>query len=1076
MLGSHVAEALLERGYEVHGVVRPRSNLRNVASFQAQLHTAELTDPWRVLRLLDRLRPDVVFHFAAQAFNSLSFEQPAETLTTNLMSTLHLLEAVRQLGLSTRLVVAGSSTVYGASTEEWDGPVPEEAPMQPVSPYGVSKAATEMLALSYARAHNLHVVVVRFFIHLAPRGVESLALHDFARQVAMVERGLLPPVLRHGDLSTRRDITDIVDSAPVVVCLGEVAAKGTVVNLGSNVSYSMQHLLNELVRLSPSWGNQSDSPGLRLELDKSRLRAYDEKVVMADIRKVQKLTGWVPQPDMPLLLQMLLDYWRHEIEFRFPEKANDETTAELCVDLDPDSPQVQEVAVQCISCILCLNDNATLRWERLLCDKGFDMWVEFGLSHTASVTRLKLQAVVERSPRACFELLRDARKRPEFDAGCLEVSDVEPCGESAELVRMVYAAPGGDGSKKQEILVLRSHEADEEHQTFVVCTRSVRCSNRPPREGMQRGEVLPSGYIITAVADTDGKHSNITFLGQFSHFSMQPGQTSEMLEEPDLVEGGLLRQDNAQSSAGPAVLTGKSLPNWTTRMMLTDEYTSFVVRYDEKVSEVKAKAGIALGLVILNLIKDTGDNVLEYLTVREAGIKDQDILAAQAAEEVRIFTNSGAFAHLDDGRVLTWGDALGGGDSRCVQVALEGVVNIFSTDTAFAALKSNGRVVTWGSPEAGGDCSHVESQLQDVTQLVGNHHAFAALKSNGGVVVWGDGSSGGDPGAAREHLQTGVQRLCCSGGAFAALKTDGRVVCWGCPARGGETRYVYDQLQRDVSRITANEHAFAAVRRDGTLVCWGDPAKGGDCSAVLPRLKQGMLRAGRGFTPCLVNRRICPNSVAFAALLEDDSVIAWGAPSGGGSTREVKAQLRSKVIRLYATREAFSALKESGNVISWGKESDGGDILARPEDRGEVDRIYCTSHAFAALGRREGRVCCWGDQEYGGDCSAVASELVGVYHICGTSYAFAALRHDGRVVTWGHPDYGGEPGSCQPQLEQEVLRLFATRHAFAAVKRDGSIITWGGREKLREAAAPPSRSASRSRPDRERGEAWRMRT
>ncbi|CAJ1368863.1 unnamed protein product, partial [Effrenium voratum] len=124
---------------------------------------------------------------------------------------------------------------------------------------------------------------------------------------------------------------------------------------------------------------------------------------------------------------------------------------------------------------------------------GFDMWVEFGLSHTASVTRLKLQAVVERSPRACFELLRDARKRPEFDAGCLEVSDVEPCGESAELVRMVYAAPGGDGSKKQEILVLRSHEADEEHQTFVVCTRSVRCSNRPPREGMQRGEVLPSG-------------------------------------------------------------------------------------------------------------------------------------------------------------------------------------------------------------------------------------------------------------------------------------------------------------------------------------------------------------------------------------------------------------------------------------------------------------------------------------------------------------------------------------------------------------------------------------------------------
>ena len=88
MLGSHVAEALLERGYEVYGVVRPRSNVRNVAAFQSKVKmvTAELTDPWRVLRLVQKQKPDFIFHFAAQAFNSLSFEQPAETLHTNLMS------------------------------------------------------------------------------------------------------------------------------------------------------------------------------------------------------------------------------------------------------------------------------------------------------------------------------------------------------------------------------------------------------------------------------------------------------------------------------------------------------------------------------------------------------------------------------------------------------------------------------------------------------------------------------------------------------------------------------------------------------------------------------------------------------------------------------------------------------------------------------------------------------------------------------------------------------------------------------------------------------------------------------
>lgn len=314
MLGSHIAEALADRGYEVYGVVRPRSNMRNVASFshRVTLLKGELTDPWRSLRLVEQVRPAYIFHFAAQAFNSYSFDQPAETLNTNIMSTLHLLEAVRQLGLQneTRFLLAGSSTAYGATADEWGSPVPEHASMAPVSPYGVSKAASELLALMYARAHGLQVVVVRFFIHLAPRGVEVLALHDFARQIALVEKGMQEPIIRHGDLSTQRDMTDIVDSAPVVVCLAETAPSGTVVNLGSNVTYTMRQLLEQAVKLS------SASERLTLQLDSSRLRAYDERLVSADISLVRRLTGWRPAPDMPRLIEQLLDYWRHEVAFR----------------------------------------------------------------------------------------------------------------------------------------------------------------------------------------------------------------------------------------------------------------------------------------------------------------------------------------------------------------------------------------------------------------------------------------------------------------------------------------------------------------------------------------------------------------------------------------------------------------------------------------------------------------------------------------------------------------------------------------------------------------------------------------
>jgi len=317
MLGSHVAEALLASGYEVYGVVRPRSPLRNVADFASRVKIVqgELTDSWRCLKLLRDVQPHFIFHFAAQAFNSLSFDDPEYTLSTNIGTTLNLLEAVRQLGLQDQVsfLVAGSSTVYGKTTEEWDGPIPEHAPMQPVSPYGVSKAATEMLVLQYARTHGIRAIVPRFFIHLAPRGVEALALHEFARQIALIETGAQEPVIWHGDISTKRDITDIVDSAPVVVCLAETAPSETVVNIGSNMSYTMRDLLEGAVEKSTA------SSHIRLELDSSRLRAYDERLVLADISKVRILTGWRPQPDMPHLTDLLLSYWRREIAFRQPQ-------------------------------------------------------------------------------------------------------------------------------------------------------------------------------------------------------------------------------------------------------------------------------------------------------------------------------------------------------------------------------------------------------------------------------------------------------------------------------------------------------------------------------------------------------------------------------------------------------------------------------------------------------------------------------------------------------------------------------------------------------------------------------------
>ena len=135
------------------------------------------------------------------------------------------------------------------------------------------------------------------------------------------------------------------------------------------------------------------------------------------------------------------------------------------VDLDTHGSQVQEIAVQCISCILCLNDNATLRWERLvLKNEGIESFAEFGLSTKMSVTRMKLTATVKAKPKDCFLWLKDIRKRPQYDVTCLEVCEVEACGENADLVRMIMAT----GQEKEELLILRAYQDP-------VSLKSARC-------------------------------------------------------------------------------------------------------------------------------------------------------------------------------------------------------------------------------------------------------------------------------------------------------------------------------------------------------------------------------------------------------------------------------------------------------------------------------------------------------------------------------------------------------------------------------------------------------------------------
>jgi GDP-4-dehydro-6-deoxy-D-mannose reductase len=313
MIGSHIARVLTARGDEVHGLVRWRSNLHNLAGILDKVHThmGDIQDHVLIRKTIRKIQPDIIFHFAAQAFNGVSWDSPQYTLSVNIFGTLNILETLREdNNTTTRLLIGCSSTEYGETTRDWTGPIPEDAPLQPVTPYGVSKVAQEMLGKQYFFCYGIPAIIVRIFNQAGTGHTESAAIQEFCRQIALIERGLQEPVLKVGYLGAKRDFTDIRDSAPVFVQTAEKGVPGEVYNLASGHAVSMQDMLDVALDLSPQ--------KITLQHDESRMRPYDENVLLGDNRKIRALTGWTPKTDLTRSIKDILDYWRGEIALRYP--------------------------------------------------------------------------------------------------------------------------------------------------------------------------------------------------------------------------------------------------------------------------------------------------------------------------------------------------------------------------------------------------------------------------------------------------------------------------------------------------------------------------------------------------------------------------------------------------------------------------------------------------------------------------------------------------------------------------------------------------------------------------------------
>ena len=304
-VGSHMAEFALAHGAEVSGSMRWRSKTENIDHLRARITLVEcdLRDLSSVRNLLDITEPTHVVHLAAQSFVAASWKAPAETLTTNIISQVNLLEAMRGLRISPRFLAVGSSEEYGLVHPD-ELPIKETNPLRPLSPYAVSKVTQDMMGYQYFKSYGLPIVRTRAFNHEGPRRGDVFVTSNFARQIVEIEAGIREPVIFVGDLKPKRDYSDVRDIVRGYWALLERGEPGEVYNLCSGKSWPIQHVLDFLL-------GQSRVKGIAVKIDPARLRPSDVMELEGDPGKIQRALGWKVEIPFEQTLTELLDYWRH---------------------------------------------------------------------------------------------------------------------------------------------------------------------------------------------------------------------------------------------------------------------------------------------------------------------------------------------------------------------------------------------------------------------------------------------------------------------------------------------------------------------------------------------------------------------------------------------------------------------------------------------------------------------------------------------------------------------------------------------------------------------------------------------
>jgi GDP-mannose 4,6-dehydratase len=319
MVGSHLADFLLENtDWEVYGMCRWRSPLDNVEHLLDRVNKkdriyfidGDLCDIISLQNAIEASKPDYVFHLAAQSYPTTSFTSPIHTLDTNILGTERLLETLRKCkDIDPIIHVCSSSEVFGRVPHE-KLPINEECSFHPASPYAISKIGTDMVGRFHAEAYGQKIMTTRMFTHTGPRRGDVFAESSFAKQIAMIEREMIPPIIKTGNLNSLRTWSDVRDAVRAYYMLVTVnPIQGEYYNIGGSFSCSVGEMLDHLLSIA-------ERKDIKLEIEQSRLRPLDADLQVPDTEKFRKHTGWEPKISFEKTMQDLLDYWRGRLETR----------------------------------------------------------------------------------------------------------------------------------------------------------------------------------------------------------------------------------------------------------------------------------------------------------------------------------------------------------------------------------------------------------------------------------------------------------------------------------------------------------------------------------------------------------------------------------------------------------------------------------------------------------------------------------------------------------------------------------------------------------------------------------------